>query len=162
MSNRTRIRIKRRASEPPQDAPDDPETTPEPLEPSPAPPEPALSLTLGSYGQPSIDQHDAKFVAASDAVFRKKGVRVDPRFVKAIMGLESGENGNYPLSKCRPWDGHPGPLSCGPMQIKWPYHKARCPGCLYTTLAGHIELATHIIGDTMQAKGLDEDRKSVV
>lgn len=114
------------------------------------------AFELGSFGVRSIDQHDALFRAASDAVFRKKGVRVNPRFMKAVMGGESGDNGDYPVSRCRPYDGYPGPRSCGPMQIKYDFHKQRCPECDNTTLAGHIELATHIIGDTMRAHRCDE------
>lgn len=119
-------------------------------------PEGLPSPTLGSYGNPSIDQHDAHFLAASRAVERKKGIQVNPRFLKALMGLESGENGNYPVSRCRESDGYPGPRSCGPMQIKWPYHRQRCPECDQRTVAGHIEMAAHIIGDTMRTSGVDE------
>lgn len=131
-----------------------PAPTPEP-EPTPTP-TPNPGGVLGSYGNASIDQHDALFQAGSDAVKRKKGVRVRPRILKAMMGVESGEDGNYPVSKCRASDGYPGPRSCGPMQIKWAYHEQRCPSCSQGSLADNIEMAAHIIGDTMLAKGLDE------
>jgi hypothetical protein len=150
MPNRTRLRIPR----------EEPDATPDRTRPdSPHLPGavPDLGITkLGSYGTPSIDQHDAKFLRASDEVARKKGVRVNPRVMKAIMGVESGQNGNYPVGQCRASDGHPGPRSCGPMQIKWPYHTQRCPECSKDTVYGHIELATHVIGDTMLKYDMDE------
>lgn len=141
-----------RAPQKPQDAPEAPPTAPEPSIATPA----VTAPHLGSYGNPSIDQHDALFVAASQAVQRKKGVRVSPVFMKAVMGVESGEDGNYPVGRCRPYDGYPGPLSCGPMQVKGPFHQQRCRDCDNTTLPGHIELAAHIIGDTMLAHRCDE------
>lgn len=87
---------------------------------------------------------------------RKKGVRVDPRFMKAIMDVESGGDGTYPASRCRPSDGFDNVPACGPMQIKQTYHQQRCPECDFSTVPGQIELATHIIGDTMKARGRDE------
>lgn len=111
---------------------------------------------LGSYGNASIDQHDPLFIAAAEAVQRKKGVRVDPRFLKAMMEVESGGDGNYPPSRCRPADSYDRVPACGPMQIKQKYHQQRCPECDFRTLAGQIELACHIIGDTMRERGTDE------
>src|SRR4051794_38278681 len=87
------------------------------------------ALTLGSYGNASIDQWDSAFIAASESVVRKKGIRVDPRFMKAIMDVESGGNGDYPASRCRPSDGTDNVPACGPMQIKQQYHQQRCPEC---------------------------------
>jgi hypothetical protein len=42
------------------------------------------------------------------------------------------------------------------MQIKQEFHQWRCPECDFKTVPGQIELATHIIGDTMKAQGVDE------
>jgi murein DD-endopeptidase MepM/ murein hydrolase activator NlpD len=98
----------------------------------------------------SIDHWDASFLAAVAAVKAKKGVTVDPRVMKAMMAVESGNDGNYPPDRCRS-DG-----SCGPMQVKFPIHSWRCPDCNTKTVPGQIELATHIIGDTMKANGVDE------
>jgi hypothetical protein len=114
------------------------------------------AATLGSYGNASIDRWDSAFLAASEAVMRKKGVRVDPHFMKAVMDVESGGDGTYPASKCRPSDGFDNVPACGPMQIKQKYHQQRCPECDFATVPGQIELATHIIGDTMKARGKDE------
>ena len=72
------------------------------------------------------------------------------------MEIESGGNGNYPPGMCRPSDGTDDVPACGPMQIKQRYHQTRCPECDFTTVPGQIELATHIIGDTMVAHKLDE------
>ncbi len=131
--------------------------TPEPETPVPPKPPPATEPSaLGSYGVPSIDAHDAAFLAGSQAVAAKRGVRVDPRVLKGMMGGESGEDGTYPVERCRPFDGHPGPRSCGPMQIKWGFHVQRCPECDEGTVAGHVEMAAHIIGMTMQAHRCDE------
>jgi murein DD-endopeptidase MepM/ murein hydrolase activator NlpD len=113
-------------------------------------PPPTPAPHLGSFGNASIDQWDAAFVAAVAAVKAKKGVAVDPLVMKAMMDVESGGNGNYPPNQCRS-DG-----SCGPMQIKPQYHIWRCPECDFRTVPGQIELATHIIGDTMKAQGVDE------
>lgn len=133
---------------------------PSPLAPPPPPrPDPVLEPTgvvLGSFGNRTIDQHDALFLAASDAVERKKGVRVDPRFLKAVMDVESGGDGDYPPDRCRAADGQDRVPACGPMQIKWAYHRQRCPECDGGTVAGQIEMAAHIIGDTMLAKRTDE------
>jgi hypothetical protein len=123
---------------------------------TPSKPTKGPAATLGSYGNASIDQWDIDFLAASGAVMRKKGVRVDPRFMKAVMDVESGGNGNYPASKCRPSDGTDNVPACGPMQIKRRYHQQRCPECDFSTIPGQIELATHIIGDTMKQRGKDE------
>ncbi|MBA3585635.1 MAG: hypothetical protein H0W36_14155 [Gemmatimonadetes bacterium] len=120
------------------------------------PPISTESYVLGSYGVPSIDAHDAAFLAGSHAVAAKRGVRVDPRVLKGMMGGESGEDGTYPVERCRPFDGHPGPRSCGPMQIKWGFHVQRCPECDEGTVAGHVEMAAHIIGMTMLAHVCDE------
>jgi murein DD-endopeptidase MepM/ murein hydrolase activator NlpD len=125
-----------------------PKPTPPPA-PPPVTPTPT-STKLGSYGNKSIDQWDNAFLVASDAVQRKKGVRVSPRFMKAMMDVESGGNGNLSPSWCR-FDG-----SCGPMQIKPQYHQWRCKECSFATVSGQIELATHIIGDTMKSTGKDE------
>lgn len=114
------------------------------------------TTTLGSFGNASIDQWDGAFIAASEAVLRKKGVRVNPHFMKAIMDVESGSNGDYPASRCRPSDGFDAVPACGPMQIKQQYHQQRCPECDFATVPGQIELATHIIGDTMRSRGKDE------
>jgi hypothetical protein len=84
------------------------------------------------------------------AVKAKKGVAVNPRVMKAMMAVESGNDGNYPPDRCRS-DG-----SCGPMQVKFPIHSWRCPDCNTKTVPGQIELATHIIADTMKANGVDE------
>ena len=54
-----------------------------PPDPPPPPPPPG---NLGSYGNASIDQHDASFLAATAAVKRKKGVTVDPHFIKGHDG----------------------------------------------------------------------------
>lgn len=119
---------------------------------------PAPTMELGSYGNASIDQWDQAFIRASDAVLQKRGVRVDPRFVKAMMEIESGGDGFYPASRCRPSDGTDNVPACGPMQIKHAYHKHRCPECDFTTVPGQIELATHIIGMPMKEYGWDEYR----
>lgn len=65
--------------------------------------------TLGSYGNPSIDQWDSAFIAAGAKY------NVDPTLLKAMMEIESGGDGNMSLDTCRA-DG-----SCGPMQIKPEY-----------------------------------------
>jgi len=119
--------------------------------PAPAPdPPPSGGERLGSFGNASIDKWDAAFLAAAEAVMAKKGVRVDSRFMKAMMDVESGHDGNLSPQWCRV-DG-----SCGPMQIKPEFHQSRCPDCDFATVPGQIELATHIIGDTMKALGTDE------
>lgn len=123
-----------------------PPRTTTPPEPSPQP----TKIGLGSFGNASIDQWDDAFFAAAAAVFAKKGVHVDPRFMKAMMDVESGHDGNLSPDWCRR-DG-----SCGPMQIKPENHQWRCPECDFATVQGQIELATHIIGDTMKAQGGDE------
>jgi len=137
----------------PKHKPPPPATTttraPKPKPKPPSPP-PSPSAGLGSVGIPSIDQWDQAFLAATEAVLRKKGVQVDPRFLKAMMVVESGGDGNYKPGQCRS-DG-----SCGPMQIKQIYHQYRCPECNFGTVPGQIELAAHIIGDTMRNKALDE------
>lgn len=111
---------------------------------------------IGSYGNNSIDAWDFAFIAASDAVQRKRKVRVDPRFLKGMMDVESGGNGAYAASNCRPCDGTDCVPACGPMQIKHAYHKHRCPECDFKTVPGQIELAAHIIGMTMLENGVDE------
>lgn len=119
------------------------------IKPPEPPPKPTMS-EMGSFGNASIDQWDDDFFRAAAAVFAKKGVRVDPRFMKAMMDVESGHDGNLAPDWCRV-DG-----SCGPMQIKPEYHQWRCPDCDFSSVPGQIELATHIIGDTMKESGLDE------
>jgi murein DD-endopeptidase MepM/ murein hydrolase activator NlpD len=129
----------------------------EPAKPVPITPAPTTTpSTLGSYGNASIDQWDSAFIAGSEAVRRQKGITVDPRFIKAMMEVESGGNGHYPASRCRGADGYDSVPACGPMQIKQQYHQYRCPTCDFRTVPGQIELATHIIGDTMKARGKDE------
>lgn len=133
--------------------PKKPKLTAPPVSPPPvvtSPPPVTMPAKLGSFGNASIDQWDGAFLAAVAALKRKKGITVDPRFLKAMMAVESGNDGNYPPGRCRS-DG-----SCGPMQIKPQYHQHRCPECDFKTVPGQIELAAHIIGDTMKAKGLDE------
>ncbi|HEX2280568.1 MAG TPA: M23 family metallopeptidase, partial [Thermomicrobiales bacterium] len=102
------------------------------------------------------DQWDQAFIAASEAVNRKKGIRVKPHVMKGMMDVESGGNGNYPPDKCRPFDGTDNVPACGPMQIKKRYHFHRCRECDFSTVEGQIELATHIIGDTMLVRDRDE------
>ncbi len=104
---------------------------------------------LGSFGNASIDQWDTAFVNAVDAVKDTRGVWVDPHVLKAMMDVESGGDGNYPPTRCRPSDGYDNVPACGPMQIKWQYHQQRCPECDSKTVAGQIEMAAHIIGMTM-------------
>lgn len=127
----------------------------DPVLPEPTP-KPTPVATLGSYGNASIDRWDSAFIAASEAVMRKKGIRVDPRFMKAVMDVEAGGDGTYPAGTCRPSDGTDTVPACGPMQIKYAYHKQRCPECDFSIVPGQIELATHIIGDTMKQRGNDE------
>lgn len=113
-------------------------------------------MPLGSWGNASIDRHDAAFIAASEAVERKRGVRVNPHVMKAVMDVETGGDGGYPASRCRPCDGGDCVPACGPMQIKYEFHDHRCPECDFSTVAGQIELATHIVGMTMLERGRDE------
>lgn len=123
---------------------------PQPQQPPKAEPPVTSPATLPSYGNASIDSWDEGFIRASDAVKAKKGVRVDPLFLKGMMDVESGGNGKLAPGWCRS-DG-----SCGPMQIKPQYHQQRCPECDFSTVPGQIELAAHIIGDTMLTEGGDE------
>lgn len=116
----------------------------------PTSPPPALTK-LGSYGNASIDRHDAAFLAASNAV-----PILDPRFLKAVMEVESGGDGAYPPDRCRPCDGEDCVPACGPMQVKQRFHQWRCPECDFGTVAGQVELAAHIIGMTMREEGIDE------
>lgn len=122
-------------------------------------PEPPVrpGYVIGSFGDASIDQWDAAFIAGADAVWKTRKVRVNPRFVKAMMHVETDERkGNYPPDACRPCDGEDCVPACGPMQIKWPYHQKRCPECNRKTVPGQIEMAFHILGMTMQERDLDE------
>jgi hypothetical protein len=127
-----------------------PKPSPPPPSPPAVPPSPPPTWSIGSFGNASIDHWDASFLAAVAAVKAKKGVAVNPRVMKAMMAVESGNDGNYPPDRCRS-DG-----SCGPMQVKFPIHSWRCPDCNTKTVPGQIELATHIIADTMKANGVDE------
>lgn len=111
---------------------------------------------LGSYGNVSIDQWDDTFIAATEAVKQKRRVSVNPLILKGIMDVETGGDGNYPPTKCRPSDGYDNVPACGPMQIKWQYHKDRCPECNGKTVAGQVEMAAHIIGMTMLERNTDE------
>lgn len=89
--------------------------------------------TLGSYGNQSIDQWDQAFIAAGNKY------NVDPTLLKAMMEIESGGDGNYPLEKCRS-DG-----SCGPMQVKpdiWGY---------VGSVPEQIEQAAKILGDAVSS-----------
>ena len=129
-------------------------TTPAPVTTTPAPP--ASAAKLGSYGNTSIDQWDEAFRWGSQSVRERRGVRVDPRVLKAMMDVETGGDGNYPPTKCRPSDGFDNVPACGPMQIKWQYHKDRCPECNSKTVAGQVEMAAHIIGMTMLERKRDE------
>jgi murein DD-endopeptidase MepM/ murein hydrolase activator NlpD len=110
---------------------------------------------IGSYGNASIDQWDEAFVAASDFVWDTRKVRIDPRFLKAMMDVETGGNGNYPPSQCRPCDGTDCVPACGPMQIKQKYHQYKCPDCSFKTLGGQIALAAHILAYDIQQRGGD-------
>jgi murein DD-endopeptidase MepM/ murein hydrolase activator NlpD len=127
-----------------------------PVSPPVSPPPVTTPAKLGSYGNASIDQWDAAFIAAVAAVERKRGVRVNPHFMKAMMDVETGGDGSYPADRCRPCDGTDCVPACGPMQIKRRYHFHRCPECDFATVPGQIELATHIIGMTMLERGRDE------
>jgi hypothetical protein len=138
-----------------KDAPDPTTTTPAPKPTTTTTAAPSKSR-IGSYGNPSIDKWDSVILAAVDAVERKRGVKVNPRILKSIMGVESGQNGDYPPSRCRPSDATDNVPACGPFQIKHQYHKYRCPECDFTTVAGQAELAAHILGMTMKGEGLDE------
>lgn len=111
---------------------------------------------LGSVGVWSIDQWDRELSDASDRVYRKRGVRVSPRFLKAVLYVETGGNGAYPLTECRPCDGHDCVPACGPFQIKWPFHQQRCPECKKGTPSGEAEMAAHILGMTMLERKTDE------
>lgn len=132
-------------------------TTPFPVVVAPTTPQPAgyAPRVLGSFGNPSIDQWDTAFLAASRAVWEKKGVSLDPHILKAMMQIESGGDGDYPAKRCRTGDAYDHVPACGPMQIKRAYHQQRCPECDFTTVAGQIELAAHILADTMKATGHD-------
>jgi hypothetical protein len=141
-------RERRKPKPPPTDKP-----APKPITPTP---KPGPIAKIGSYGNASIDQWDEAFVHATDEVARKKGVRVNPRIIKAMMDVETGGNGNYPADRCRGSDGYDNVPACGPMQIKYPYHRQRCMECDFTTVPGQIELATHIIGDKMKELNTDE------
>jgi N-acetyl-anhydromuramyl-L-alanine amidase AmpD len=129
---------------PPVGVPPDPGTTP--------------GYVIGSYGNPKIDKWDDVILAAVDAVKRKRGVAVNPRVMKSIMGVESGQGGFdlWPVDRCRPFDGTDNVPACGAFQVKHRYHKHRCPECDFTTIQGQAELATHVIGQTMQDFDLDE------
>jgi murein DD-endopeptidase MepM/ murein hydrolase activator NlpD len=134
-----------------------PKADPKPApKPAPETPPKAPPVKIGSYGNASIDQWDEAFVNASGAVKKKRGVWVDPHFLKAMMDVETGGDGNYPASKCRPADSYDNVPACGPMQIKQRYHHHRCPECDFKTVPGQIELAAHIIGMTMLERGRDE------
>lgn len=117
---------------------------------------PAKTSTLGSVGVASIDQWDATLIDASDAVYRKRGVRVSARFLKAVLYVECGGDGYYPLTQCRPCDGIDCVPACGPFQIKWPYHQYRCKECVKGTPSGEAEMAAHILGMTMLERKTDE------
>lgn len=119
-------------------------------------PPPVPAGKLGSWGNASIDHWDGAFIAGVAAVKKKKGVSVNPLVMKGIMDVETGGDGTYPPDRCRPHDSFDNVPACGPMQIKYAFHKARCPECDFTTVPGQIELATHIIGDTMKERGGDE------
>lgn len=128
-------------------------TTPAPVTTTPLP-QPAARI--GSYGNASIDQWDKVFSSAVHAVAQKRDAWVNARVLKAMMDVETGGDGNYPPTKCRPADGFDNVPACGPMQIKWQYHKDRCPECNSKTVAGQVEMAAHIIGMTMLERGKDE------
>jgi len=128
-------------------------TTPAPVTTTPAPTAP---YRIGSYGNASIDQWDEAFRWGAQSVKERRGVLVSPRVLKAMMDVETGGDGNYPPTKCRPSDGYDNVPACGPMQIKWQYHKDRCPECNSKTVAGQVEMAAHIIGMTMLERKKDE------
>jgi hypothetical protein len=131
---------------------------PKPDKPKPPPPVviPNPGYVIGSYGNESIDQWDIAFIEASAAVEQKRNVRINPRFLKAMMDIETGGNGNYPASKCRPSDGTDNVPACGPMQIKQKYHQHKCAECDFRTVPGQIELAAHILAHSIQIHGGDE------
>lgn len=151
-----RIRPPRPVNPVPKPEPVEPAPVPRPVEPAPAPVPESAPARLGSYGNASIDKHDAAILAAVEAVRGKRGVSVDPHFLKGVMDVESGGNGDYPPGRCRPCDGHDCVPACGPFQIKHRYHRQRCPECDFSTVAGQAELAAHIIGMTMAERGIDE------
>lgn len=119
-------------------------------------PAPKPAAKLGSYGNASIDQWDSAFINASKIVKKERGVTVDPLVLKSIMDVETGGDGNYPPTKCRPSDGYDNVPACGPMQIKWDYHEDRCPRCNPETVEGQVLMAAHIIGMTMLQRNHDE------
>ena len=141
------------------DEPRNPVPPPVPVDPAPVPADrvppagEAPPYAVGSYGNRSIDRHDAAFVAASRAVEAARGVRVDPRFLKAMMEVESGGDGDYPPDRCRPADAYDRVPACGPMQIKFAYHRDKCPACDLATVAGQVELAAHVLGEDMARHG---------
>lgn len=144
----------------PQPAPDPqpeprPQPTPEPKpQPEPVPPRPQAAL--GSYGNASIDAHDSAFVAGSEVAKQRYGVTVDPRILKAMMHIESGGDGTYPPDKCRPKDSYDDVPACGPMQIKFEYHKQKCPDCNLATVPGQIALAACILAEWRKRTGGDD------
>lgn len=144
---------RRRPKPHPQPAPEPrPEPTPKPgPRPDPVPPRP--QTVLGSYGNASIDVHDAAFGAGSEVAKSHYGVEVDPLILKAMMHVESGGDGTYPADKCRPKDSYDDVPACGPMQIKQKYHQAKCPDCDFSTVAGQVALAACILAEWRKRTG---------
>lgn len=103
---------------------------------------------LGSYGNASIDKYDSTFLAAG------KQYGVDPASLKAMMEIESGGNGDYPIDQCRS-DGT-GVDSCGPMQIKAIYHGGQAP-----TTEDQIMQAAGILADYKSANPGATDRDAL-
>lgn len=127
-----------------------------PVSPGPQPQPPTGGGgTLGSYGNPTIDQWDSAFIAAGN----KYGV--DPTLLKAMMDIETGGDGNYSATQCRGSDGYDNVPACGPMQIKWEYHASKCPECDPNTVEGQIMMAAAILDDGVKNQGYATHRDAL-
>lgn len=117
---------------------------------------PVPAYVIGSWGDRDIDQHDNVIIKACNTVKTRRGVLLNPRFLKSVLDVESGGNGDYKTTQCRPCDGEDCVPACGPFQIKWPFHSYRCPECNSKTLDGQAEMAAHIIVMTMIERKLSD------
>lgn len=112
--------------------------------------------TLGSWGNASIDQWDGAFINASEAAKATYGVAPEPSFIKAMMDVETGGNGDYGAGQCRPSDSYDDVPACGPMQIKFDYHRDKCSVCDSSTVEGQIQWAAEILASGM-AQGMSQE-----
>ncbi len=115
--------------------------------PAPTPPE-GGGGTLGSAGNPNVDQYDATFIEMG----QKYGV--DPADLKAMAMIESPEgqydaNGNVITRD----DGFGDGLSVGVMQVKPDLWQSLAPGADPNTPEGNIELGAALMAQAIQQEG---------